>query len=492
MQIERDSQSRFIESEAPKHECGVFGVYAPGQEVARLSFWGLTNLQHRGQESAGIATLSEGGIDVEKRMGLLREGFREEDIKSLLGYAAIGQTRYSNTGGSNIANAQPMAYKDIAIAQNGNLINSLELRSALIKKGIYPSVTDGISCSSDGEIIAQVIATSEGKNIIGKIQTASREMLGAYSLTILAEESLIAVKDPHGFWPLCIGKLNGIGYVIASESAALDIIKAQYVREIEPGEIVQINQDGIKSFKLAIEARRTECAFDITYFRAPDSLITPDIYVYQFRKELGRQLARDFPVEADMVIGEKDSGTFSAHGFAEESGIPFNEGSIKNPYSKRVFINPDERIRDMEVLLKHRILKPEIEGKRIILTTDSIVRSHTSKGVIATLRGAGAKEIHMRVTFPPVTDPCFVGIDMESRGHLIAADKTVEQIRIHIGADSLAYLSPESFEKAMQRALQTKRTLDTFCTACFTGDYPIPVPEKRDKFELEQDLIKVV
>ncbi len=479
MRVERDRRSWAIESDTPKHECGVFGIYAPGEEVARLTFWGVYNLQHRGQESAGIATLSDQGIDVKKRMGLLREGFKEKDIESLAGFAAIGHTRYSNTGGSNIANAQPVVYENIAVAQNGNLINSPQLRTDLMRKGISPSSTDGIRCSSDGEIIAQVIATSEGKDIIEKIQTASRKMIGAYTLTILAENSLIALKDSHGFWPLCLGKINGNGFVVASESAALDIIKAQYIREIEPGEIVQINGRGIQSFKLPIEARRAECSFDLTYFRAPDSLITPDRYVYEFRRELGRQLAKDFPVDADIVIGEKDSGTFAAHGFAQVSGIPFNEGSIKNPYSKRVFIDPDRRSRDREVELKHRILKPEIYGKRVIVITDSIVRGTTSKGLIRMLREAGAREVHMRVTYPPITDPCHVGIDMESKGFLIAANKTVEEIRVEIGADSLAYQTPEGWEKVSQRSL------NTYCTACFTGEYPIPVPASRDKFVLE-------
>lgn len=478
MQVERDRQSWAVESDKPKHECGVFGIYAPGEDVARLTFWGVFNLQHRGQESAGIAALSDQGIDVKKRMGLLREGFKEEDIELLLGFAAIGHTRYSNTGGSNIANAQPVVYENIiAVAQNGNLINSAQLRIDLMKKGIYPSSTDGIRCSSDGEIIAQVIATSEGKDIIEKIQAASRKMNGAYTLTILAENSLIALKDPHGFWPLCLGKINGSGYVVASESAALDIIKAQYIREIEPGEIVQINERGVQSFKLPIKARRAECSFDLTYFRAPDSLITPDRSIYQFREELGRQLARDFPVDTDIVIGEKDSGTFGAHGFAEESGIPFNEGSIKNPYSQRVYIDPDRRSRKRKVELKHRVLKPEIFGKRVVLVTDSIVESTTSKGLVRMLREAGAKEVHVRVTYPPITDPCHVGIDMESK-FLIAAHKTVEEIRVEIGADSLAYQTPEGWEKVSQRSL------NTFCTACFTGEYPIPVPKERDKFAL--------
>lgn len=480
MRVERDQQSRQIESEIPKHECGIIGVYAPREDASRLAFWGLYRLQHRGQESAGIAVMSAWGIDVKKRMGLLREGFKEEDVESLKGFAAIGHTRYSNTGGSNIANAQPAIYENIAVSENGNLVNPGELRKALLEKGIFPSATDGISCSSDGEIIAQIIASAPGRNIIEKIQEASLKFQGAYSLTILADNCLIAVKDPLGVWPLCLGKLDGDGYVMASESAALDLIKAQYVREIGPGEILRINEEGIKSFKLPGIGKIAECSFDRDYFRRPDSLVSPARYAYQFRQDLGRQLAIDFPVEADMVIGEKDSGTFGAHGFSEQSGILFNEGCIKDPYSKRVFIDPDPRIRDKLVDLKHSFLKPEIDGKRIVVVTDSIVRGTNSRGIVKALKELGAREVHYRVTFPQITDPCFFGIDMESREALIGSSKTVEEICSEIGADSLAYQRPESFEKAL------KRPLSTFCTACFTGQYPIPVPETRDKLVLEQ------
>ena len=486
MRVERDQQSRQVESGIPKHECGVIGIYAPLEDVSRLAFWGLYRLQHRGQESAGIATLSERGFDVKKRMGLLREGFKEEDVESLKGFAAIGHTRYSNTGGSNIANAQPVIYENIAISENGNLVNPGELRKDLLDKGIWPSSTDGVNCSSDGEIIAQTIVDSSGKDIIEKIQNASRKFIGAYSLTILADNSLIAVKDPLGVWPLCLGKLNGNGYVVASESSALDLIKAEYIREIEPGEILQINEEGVKSFKLPGTGKVAECAFDWTYFRRPDSLVSPDRYAYQFRQELGRQLAIDFPVEADMVIAEKDSGTFGDHGFSKQSGIPFNEGSIKDPYSKRIFIEPDQRIRDKLVDLKHSFLKPEIAGKRIIVVTDSVVRGTNSCGIVMALRELGAQEVHYRVTFPQITDPCFFGIDMESKESLIGSSKTAEEVASEIGADSLAYQRPESFEKVL------KRSLRTFCTACFTGQYPVPVPAIRDKFALEQDLTRVL
>lgn len=466
------------ETNKPHHECGVVGIWAPREDVARLAFYSLYRLQHRGQESAGIAVMSEDGVDVKKRMGLLREGFTEADIESLVGFAAVGHTRYSNTGGSNISNAQPVVYDGIAACENGNLVNSLELRAGLIKQGILPSSIDGIGCSSDGEIIAQIIASAPGEDIVEKIQNASSRFRGAYSLTILAGNSLIALKDPLGVWPLCLGKLNGNGYVVASESSALDLIKAQYIRELEPGEIVQINGDGLKSFKLPETGRVAECAFDWTYFRRPDSLVSRGRYAYQFRQDLGRQLAIDFPVGADIVIAEKDSGTFGAHGFAEQSGIPFNEGSIKDPYSKRVFIDPDQRIRDKLVQLKHSFLIPEIKGKRVIIVTDSIVRGINSRGISKALKELGAKEVHYRVAFPQITDPCSYGIDMESKESLIGGSQTSEDICREIGADSLAFQKPESFAKALQRSL------NTFCTACFTGDYPVPVPQGRDKYAL--------
>lgn len=485
MSVERVAVPIFKESDKPRHECGVVGIWAPKEEVSRLAFYSLYRLQHRGQESAGIAVLSDTGIDDIKRMGLLRESFTEQDIDSLNGYAAIGHTRYSNTGGSNIANAQPAIYQDIAISENGNLVNPLELRVDLAKRGIYPSDTQGISCSSDGEIIAQVISTAEGSDIVEKIQKASEKFQGAYSLTILAENSLIALKDPKGVWPLCLGKLNGSGYVVASESSAFSLINAQFIREIEPGEIVVINEKGVKSYKLPSDGKTAECAFDWTYFRRPDSLVAQDRYAFEFRKDLGRQVAIDFPVEADVVIGEKDSGTFGAHGFSEESGIPFSEGSIKDPYSKRTFIDPSRRIRDTLVDLKHSFLVPEISGKRVAFITDTIVRGTNTRGNVRALRNAGALEIHVRVTYPPITDPCFYGIDMESKDALIASGRTTEEVRQEIGADTLAYQKPESFEKVL------RRSLNSFCTACFTGRYPIPVPQMRDKFELEQELIEV-
>ncbi|HEY5601394.1 MAG TPA: amidophosphoribosyltransferase [Patescibacteria group bacterium] len=470
-----------LETEDPKHKCGVFGVFDPGGDVARTTFYGLYRLQHRGQESAGIATLSENGIKFIKRMGLLRENFTEEDIDSLAGgFAAIGHTRYSNTGGSTLINSQPSIYGPTAIGQNGNLTNAFELRLWLNEEGAYPSTnSEGQSCSSDGEIISQTIAIAPGSKPIEKVMNACQKFEGAYTLTILMEDSLIVVRDPKGFWPLCLGKINGNGWVVASESTAFELIGAEYVREVNPGEVLSINSKGIESFRLPSKGEIAECPFDWTYFRRPDSLLPDGRYAYQFRMELGRQLARDFPVNADIIIGEKDSGTFIAHGYAEESGIPFNEGSIKDPYSKRIFIDPDPKVRERSVNLKHSFLKPEIEGKVVAVGTDSIVRATNSPALIKELRRLGAKRVIYIVGFPPISDPCFFGIDMAQRWELAAFDRTVEQIREYIGADELYYQTLRSFELALRRSLKT------FCQGCFTGIYPIPVPSERDKYALE-------
>lgn len=472
--------------EKPQHECGVVGVYAPKADVARLTFYALYRLQHRGQESAGIATMSEGGIKVVRRMGLVREAFREEDIAELCGFAAIGHTRYSNTGGSNIANAQPAIYGEVAISENGNLQNSAELRAELDSRGIFASVTpEGTKCSSDGELIAQTIATSAGGTHVEKIIDACKKFVGAYTLTILAGENLFAVRDPKGFWPLVLGSLDGNGFAIASESTSLDIIGATFLREIEPGEILLINSSGIASFHLPSDGKTAVCPFDWNYFRRPDSLITPDVYAYQFRFKLGQQLAIEKPVVADVVIGEKDSGTYAAHGFAEQSGICFSEGEIKDPYSRRIFIEPDPRVRDAATNLKHSILKPEVAGRKVAVVTDSLVRGQQSKGLVGLLRKMGACQVHYRSTFPKISDPCHFGIDTYAKWELIGSGKTEEEVASEIGADSVGYLSPEGMELVISEVANGKN-LSHFCRGCYLGEYPIPVSGKvRDKLVLE-------
>lgn len=482
MSAERFEVPSLIESDKPRHECGIFGVYFPDQDVARLTFYGLYALQHRGQESAGIAVSNNLGIDVRKKMGFVRE-FKEEDIKSLSGNAAIGHTRYSNTGGSTLINAQPFLHENIAIAQNGNLVNPHILKERLARLDYSPSFDENSKCSSDGELIAQAIHASDGRSIIAKIQNASQDYLeGAYSLTILAEDSLIGVKDPLGLWPLCVGKINDTGYALASESCALDTIGARDIRELEAGEILVINGQGIKSHYLpqAQDGVSKRCSLDINYVLRPDSLLPTGERVLEVRKRLGMILARNHPQDADVVIGIPNSGEFGAIGYAQESGIKLEVGFIKNPYIGRTFIDPDQKIRELGVQLKLNPIPEVIEGRRIILVDDSIVRGTTSRGITELLRSLGAREVHWRSTFPQVTDPCFFGIDIPSSSKLISAGKTPEQVAQELGATSVAFNSHEDFAEA------SGISLDHLCTGCFTGKYPIKVPSEAGRFVLAE------
>lgn len=489
MHSERDLQPWAVESDKPKHECGVFGIYAPGEDVSRLTFYGIFALQHRGQESAGIAASDGREIKDRKHMGPVFN-LIEEDIAALKGKIAIGHTRYSNTGGSTLANAQPVTFGQIAIAENGNLVNPQDLRRKLAQIGIFPTIhSNGESCSSDGELIAQTIATSPGKNWLEKIQNASRNLIGAYSLTIIAGDTLYGVKDPYGVWPLCLGTINDRGYVLASESCALDTIGAKLVRELEPGEIIAINDDGLKSFYLParVESQSAACAFDANYFQRPDSIFRNGDRIRKIRMRLGRQLAIDHPVDADIVISIPRSGDFGAMGFSKQSGIPLEVGFIKNEYIGRTFIMPDQRIRDLGVRLKLNPFPEVISGQRIVVVDDSIVRGTTSPLITEILFLCGAQEVHMRLTFPPVKHPCFIGVDIPTRNELVASERTVEQIRQKIGATSVGYNSIENFFKY---GLMLPK--EHFCTGCLTGDHPITVPPERDKFALERYPIRVV
>lgn len=482
MQVERDRQSWAIESDKPKHECGVFGIYYPGADVSRLTFYGLYALQHRGQESAGIAVSDGQEIKDRKHMGLVL-GFTEEDISALKGDMAIGHARYSNTGVSTLANAQPVIFGQVAIAENGNLVNPQDLRRKLAQRGVFSTIyPNGETCSSDGELIAQTIATSAGKNWLEKIQNASCDLVGAYSLTIIAGDTLYGVKDPYGVWPLCLGTINDRGYVLASESCALDTIGAKFVRELEPGEILAISDKGLESFYLPgkVEGQSAACAFDANYFQRPDSIFRNGDRSSQNRIRLGRQLAIDHPVDADIVISIPRSGDFAAMGFSEQSGIPLEVGFIKNEYIGRTFIMPDQRIRELGARLKLNPLPEVIGGNRIVVVDDSIIRGTNSRLITEILFASGAKEVHWRLTFPPVRHPCFYGIDIASRHELIASDKLIEQICQEIGATSVGYNSIENF---FRYGLLLPK--EQFCTGCLTGNYPIPVPEKRDKFALE-------
>jgi amidophosphoribosyltransferase len=465
------------------HEsCGVFGVYAPGINVAQTTFFGLFALQHRGQESAGIAVADGNGIKIHTRMGLVSQAFTETDLALLQGYISIGHNRYSTTGSSKAMNAQPIIAKSegltIALAHNGNIINAKLLRDELQERGYQ------FNASSDSEVIANLILASPGQNWQEKTEHAMYRLQGAYSLVILTENKLIGVRDPFGVRPLCLGTIDG-GWCIASESCALDHIGAQFIREIEPGEILVIDSQGVHSFKKESD-RKALCIFEYIYFARPDSIIQGKL-LYPAREAMGRILAEEYPVDADFVMGVPDSATAAGIGYSHASGIPYCEGLLKNRYVGRTFIEPDQRIRELGVQLKFNPLSRIIAGKRLVVVDDSIVRGTTTPRVVSLLRKAGAAEVHLRICAPPIRYPCFFGVDMATKWELIAARKTIPEIREHLGADSLGYLSVDGLIRAVDLPK------DIFCLACFTGEYPIPVQIEMDKLALEalprEDLI---
>jgi len=457
------------------HEsCGVFGVYAPGEDVARLTFFALFALQHRGQESAGIATTDGKQLQVYANMGLVSQVFDEHSLTHLTGDIAIGHNRYSTRGSSRITNAQPIIVGEgenvLAIAHNGNIVNAEHLYQELSAQGYT------FNTSTDTEVIANLILSSPEKNWVDRIKYAMHRLQGAYSLVLMTNHTLYAVRDPFGVRPLCLGAIDG-GKVIASESCALDHIGATFIREIEPGEIVAISEKGIDSYQEEV-SRKAICIFEYIYFARPDSLINGRL-LYPARLAMGEGLAQEHPVDADMVMGVPDSATAAGIGYARYSGIPLGEGLLKNRYVGRTFIEPDQRIRDLGVKLKFNPLPQMLAGKRVVVVDDSIVRGTTTPKVVGLLRRAGAKEVHMRICAPPIRYPCFFGVDMATRAELIASHKTVSEVRDFIGADSLGYLSIDGLIKAV--ALPR----DIFCLACFTGDYPIPVQLQMDKLALE-------
>ncbi len=457
------------------HEsCGVFGVYAPTEDVARLTFFALFALQHRGQESSGIATSDGKRLNVYARMGLASQVFNEESLSQLVGNIAVGHNRYSTRGSNRECNVQPIIVgKDsnaIAVAHNGNVVNAEHLHEELREQGYT------FQSSTDTEVIANLILSSPEKKWTDKIKYAMHRLQGAYSLTILTRDTLFGVRDPFGVRPLCLGTIDG-GWVLASETCALDHIGATFVREIEPGEIVSITENGVESTRIE-SVRRAACIFEYIYFARPDSVINGRL-ISQARQDMGAGLSEEHPVAADLVIGVPDSATSAGFGYSRHSGITIGEGLIKNRYVGRTFIEPDQRLRDLGVKLKFNPLPHVLQDKRLVVVDDSIVRGTTTPSVVRILRRAGAKEIHMRICAPPIRYPCFFGVDMATRGELIAAQKTIPEIRDFIGADSLGYLSIEGLIKAI--ALPK----DTFCLACFTGDYPIPVQLEMDKLALE-------
>ena len=467
------------ESDNPREACGVFGVYSPGDDVARLTFYGLYALQHRGQESAGIATSNGEDFSLRTGMGLVAQVFDEEDLAYLKGHIAIGHTRYSTAGGSLACNAQPIVVHDletgdpIALAHNGNLTNVDVLREDLEAQGIV------FESTADSEVIAHLFTIAPGHTFEERFHYVMRRIEGAYSVVMMTKDRLFAMRDPMGVRPLCLGRLDG-GWVVASESCALEHLGVPMEREIQPGEVVVIDEHGPASFFPVAPARkRAICTFEYTYFARPDSRIGGQL-IYPAREEMGATLAREHPVEADIVIGVPDSATPAAIGYARASGIPYREGLVKNRYVGRTFIQPDQRIREAGVSLKFNALSDVLAGKRVVLVDDSIVRGTTTPRVIQLLRRAGAKEVHMRITTPPIVSPCFLGVDMATKAELIAANHSIEEIRQHIGADSLGFLSLEGLNRA------TGQNPEDLCNACFTGIYPLNVQMQMERLEAER------
>ena len=461
----------------PREECGVFGIYAPGTNVARLTYYGLYALQHRGQESAGIAVADGSRIQLYKGMGLVPEVFNADTLNNLQGDLAIGHVRYSTTGASHPINAQPLVFRytggQLGLAHNGNLTNVTELRSQLLSTGsVFQS-------STDSEVIVNLIARYSQSNLEEALMKCMIDIKGAYSLVLLAEDKLMAVRDPYGFRPLCLGSLDG-GYVVASESCALDTVGAKFLRDIKPGEIVLIDKNGVESLHVLPAKRRAHCIFEYIYFARPDSKID-SFNVNRVRRQMGHQLAAEFPVDADLVIPVPDSGTASARGYAEATGIPFEEGLMKNRYIGRTFIQPSQDMRDLAVRLKLNPVREVLEGKRVVMVDDSIVRGTTSGKLVTMLRQCGVKEVHMCLSSPPVIRSCYYGIDTSDEKELIAANMQLDEIRASIGADSLHYLSLEGLLDIFEEYR------DNFCTACFSGIYPVEVVKPKDagKYSLE-------
>lgn len=460
-------------------ECGVFGVYAPGEDVARLAYFGLFALQHRGQESAGIAVTDGKQMVLRKEMGLVTQVFNEDILQNMAGFAAVGHTRYSTTGSSVLRNAQPMLCRlpsgeSLAVAHNGNLINTESLRTELLNRGtIFES-------TNDSEVIAHLVAEGMDLGIEEAVRKAIIRLEGAFSLVIMTNDTVVGVRDAYGVRPLCLGRLGQSHWVLASETCALNTVGAAFVRDVTPGEMIVIGPTGWKSVKAVDMQRQALCMFETIYFARPDSNMYGQS-LHAARRHMGAELYLEHPVEADLVIGVPDSGTPAALGFAEKSGIPFGEGMVKNRYIQRTFIQPNQRMREMGVRMKLTPIREALEGKRVVMVDDSIVRGTTTGKIVRLLLDAGAKEVHVRISSPPVAHPCFYGIDMASQDQLIASRATVEEIRQHIGATSLGYLSTDGLSRAMSLSN------DNFCLACFTGTYPIPIPDAvrigKDAFE---------
>ncbi|MFN2595246.1 MAG: amidophosphoribosyltransferase [Actinomycetota bacterium] len=470
--------------EEMRDKCGVTAIYAPGEDVARLTYYALYALQHRGQESAGIAIADGRTVVVYKELGLVSQVFDEAVLASLKGDLAIGHTRYSTTGSTTWENAQP-SYKSgaagqIALAHNGNLVNSVELKRTLEEAGGDPTPRGArLPSSSDTDLVAAHIARASQGDTRQAILDVLPRLSGAYSFTMMDESRIFGARDPQGFRPLCIGRLGDAGWILASETCALDLLGASFVRDVEPGELVEIGADGITCERFA-SGRSAACVFEHVYFARPDStLMGQNVYSTRFR--MGQRLAEEAEVQADLVMPVPDSGVPAAQGFAQGSGITYGEGFVKNRYVGRTFIQPTQSMRQQGIRMKLNPLRDVIEGRRLIVVDDSIVRGNTTKQIVHMLKDAGAREVHMRISSPPIKWPCFYGIDMPDQDELIGSRLEVEEICAHMGADSLAYLSIEGMLAA------TQVPVDGFCTACFSSSYPVPIPkdELRTKHVLE-------
>jgi amidophosphoribosyltransferase len=472
--IKLDNHNRFSRSGRPKDECGIFAIYGH-EEAAKLTYFGLYALQHRGQESAGIIASDGKHVTEHKAMGLVPDTFDEQILNKLKGHIALGHVRYSTTGSSLLANAQPFRIQysgnTYAIAHNGNLVNSHLIRTEMEAQGSIFQTT------MDSEIILHLAAKAMKKGMEQAMLETIARVRGAYSMIIMTEDTLIAARDPHGFRPLCLGRLNS-GYVVASETCALDLVEAEYIRDVEPGEILIINQEGLTSIPNDSACRRAQCIFELIYFARPDSNIFGQ-NVYLFRKRQGELLSEEFPVTADLMMPFPDSGNYAAIGYTQASGIPMEMGVIRNHYIGRTFIQPSQSMRDFGVKVKLNPVKELLKGKRVLIIEDSIIRGTTAQTRIKTLREIGAREVHMLVSCPPHRFPCCYGIDFSTRGELIAAHKSVEEIREFIGLDSLGYLHINNLVKA------SDIPKEDLCLACFDGNYPVPIEGELDKYCLE-------
>ena len=455
-------------------ECGVVGVYGH-PEAANLVYLGLYALQHRGQESAGIVASTHSKMHLELGMGLVADIFDPGRLMKLPGPLAIGHNRYSTAGKSELVNAQPCminyAEGSLALAHNGNLVNAQTIRKSLASKGaIFQS-------TNDSEVIVHLMAQAKSASFVDRAAEALRQVSGAYSLVLMTENELLAARDPRGFRPLCLGKLEG-SYIVASETCVMDLIEAEFIREIEPGELILINENGLQSFFPFKKEETKHCVFEHIYFARPDSFLFGE-HVYMARKEMGKAMAQESPADVDLVVPVPDSGVVSAMGFAEESNIPFEMGLIRNHYVGRTFIEPQSQIRNFGVKLKLNAVKNLIEGKRLAIIDDSIVRGTTSRKIVKMLLESGAKEVHLRISSPPILHSCFYGIDTPNKEELIAHTNTLEETRQYLGANSLSYLSINKMLEVLQNGK------NKFCSACFDGNYPVPIT---DNIETTQQL----